>query len=497
MSQENESKTSIQMNYQKPNKFNVIIIYLVCAMLFAITIIEGNLLTPFSIMIGAGVLIATATYFIPFIPQMLKSVILPITPLFLVMILTIMEGSLSYYFLYAMGALAMSLLYYNVRVMIVNTTIVNTIIIVNVLIEKTGLIYENAPISVAIDNIIRMDLVAFMLFLAAKWGYEYVEEAIKAKYATEETMVQLHELMDQTKNTLDTMGSSLVDADRYLDQIEVTSDDIQTSIQSVSEGVTNQYHSEKIVEEHANVSMDMMDSSEQRFGDIHQKSVELKEQVLSSTLQVNEMEREIESIKATILSANESANVLKDNIGNIENFLGEITSIAAQTNLLALNASIEAARAGEHGKGFSVVADEVRKLAEQTSTTADSIVKILGHVSVSTDATLDQVGKGTESVGHGVDIMKQLGSRFKEMEHNFIMLEKVIQDEYNNIQQVTNNFKDIMGELKDIAVYSEANAAAAEEINASISSQTSHIKEVNANVGQIRIQSQELSERLK
>ena len=76
-----------------------------------------------------------------------------------------------------------------------------------------------------------------------------------------------------------------------------------------------------------------------------------------------------------------------------------ILQITGQTNLLALNAAIEAARAGEAGKGFSVVADEIRKLAEQSSSTASDIQRIVTTVF----SAVDNMKIGSEKVLEFID----------------------------------------------------------------------------------------------
>jgi len=68
---------------------------------------------------------------------------------------------------------------------------------------------------------------------------------------------------------------------------------------------------------------------------------------------------------------------IHDDSQRIGEIIGVVDSIALQTKILALNAAVEAARAGEHGKGFAVVADEVQTLAQNSTTAAREIKRLI------------------------------------------------------------------------------------------------------------------------
>jgi methyl-accepting chemotaxis protein len=68
-----------------------------------------------------------------------------------------------------------------------------------------------------------------------------------------------------------------------------------------------------------------------------------------------------------------------------DDILKFVSDVAANSNLLGLNAAIEAARAGEHGRGFAVVAEEIRKMADNSAKSVKDIKTIL--LSIGNDAS--------------------------------------------------------------------------------------------------------------
>lgn len=130
---------------------------------------------------------------------------------------------------------------------------------------------------------------------------------------------------------------------------------------------------------------------------------------------VSEVMKSVEILKDTVENM---ANVLKElseKSKRIRGIVDTIKGIAKTTHLLSLNANIEAARAGDAGRGFGVVAGEVKKLAESSSKSADEIDNIIGEITSVTEETMDIIMQGTAKVAESVEVAKGAEDAINEM----------------------------------------------------------------------------------
>lgn len=119
---------------------------------------------------------------------------------------------------------------------------------------------------------------------------------------------------------------------------------------------------------------------------------------------------------------NASSKVLTE-IENTDNILKFVSDVAANSNLLGLNAAIEAARAGEHGRGFSVVAEEIRKMADNSSAAVKDIKVILQKIRIETQdivktiTTIAQTGERQAAASQEISAsMQQLAASASDIE---------------------------------------------------------------------------------
>ncbi len=155
----------------------------------------------------------------------------------------------------------------------------------------------------------------------------------------------------------------------------------------------------------------------------------------------------MQTIASVVSDSAESIGKLAGAADQIGEIIGVINDIADQTNLLALNAAIEAARAGEQGRGFAVVADEVRKLAERTGKATGEIADMIKGIQVRTEEAVGAMESGVQEVDKGRHLADQAG---------------------DSLNEVVSMSQRVMDMIRQIAVGSEQQSAAAEEISKNV-----------------------------
>lgn len=212
-----------------------------------------------------------------------------------------------------------------------------------------------------------------------------------------------------------------------------------------------------------------------------------------------------------IADTQENSGVMSDSITNIKEkidktnkviakmakILESIEDIADQTKLLSLNASIEAAHAGESGKGFAVVADSIRTLSENTGEELVNIRDIITNIesdfkdcTESIDVAVKNNEESTKSIADVIRSFETVDTMIQETSRQVNLISAAV-DETNN--QLTS----ISGDVSTLGEVSESNAAASEQVNASIEELTALMNTVDENTSVLVSEAQALQDALK
>jgi len=130
---------------------------------------------------------------------------------------------------------------------------------------------------------------------------------------------------------------------------------------------------------------------------------------------VHEMVQSVARIREVVGESTARMGELEEASRQIGQITAVISEIADQTNLLALNAAIEAARAGEHGRGFAVVAEEVRRLAERSASSAKEISALIAQIQGRTTQVVESMAEGSAEVEQGGRLANRAGEQLEQI----------------------------------------------------------------------------------
>jgi len=468
-----------QYNIQKVNKFNVSLIFLFSFLLtvqgFVVTGVNRGLIV---LAATGGASLAACAFMLFKLPDKLACVLIPLCPVFGITILAMVGGGSLGILVGYLVCCCMASLYFNKRSLIIYIIIVDMIFILSNFIFKQNLMGTIISAREVIVQLVMVNIGGTVLYFLTKWGNEYLTSALSSEKKTMELLDELKKTFNGVEQTAVTLNERLLD---FMSHIESTS--------KSSEAITHGIHEiAKGTEEEANVITsisEMMKQAQERLTQTHQQSKaiesiswEVKDIAKDNGREITAMRELMKTIYSTVEHELQTVSELGNNMVNIHEFLGAITSIAEQTNLLALNAAIEAARAGEAGKGFAVVAEEIRKLSDESNSTAKQINDIITALQQKVTVAVESAKRGNASVLEGSAAVDKINESIESMVKSFGSMQDYIQEEFKSVDGITKLFVNIEENLESSAAIMEEHSATTEEITATMDEQNDKISEM-------------------
>lgn len=310
---------------------------------------------------------------------------------------------------------------------------------------------------------------------------------VKSKDEIGQLGTAFNSMKNNLSNLIKNIQASSEQVNGAAQELSASTEEITATTEDVTMRVNNTAERAQISAHASNESARAMEETAagvQRIAEatqnLHGNSIDATQTARSGGQTIHDAQHQMSIISTSTNSVNKLVQKLAQQTEEINSISQLITSITDQTNLLALNAAIEAARAGEHGKGFAVVADEVRKLAEQSKSSANSIVNLTLEIKADTENVERAVSESLVSVEDGVKIISNAGESFTSIVDAVTQMSMQIQEISATSEQLSASAEQVTASVSEIANSSNESSGNLEMIAAAVEEQTATMQQVNA-----------------
>jgi methyl-accepting chemotaxis protein len=266
-------------------------------------------------------------------------------------------------------------------------------------------------------------------------------------------------LSDSLNRAIVDLASALAEVRRESDGIHAASQEIASAAQEQANGATRQAGLLESMSSDVSEQREMSAGVASRTHEVHALVAKTRDAARAGYAKVEEVAGALAVIRERALMTQKIARKMEE--------------IASQTNLLALNAAVEAARAGHAGAGFAVVAEEVRALALRSTESAKE-----------TQLVIDEAVK---SVINGVKLGEAAVEELQGIETHAADAATVVAEITSTSEAQAKGLITIDGSASNVATYTSAAAANAEQTAAASEELSSMAGTLAALVGRFRL----------